>query len=584
MELDDKIFKSFERGNDMRLTEKFKRGLKDLRRQLTEKLQYYKEQENEFCEKLGRQSMEVAITYQEFTDKMNQEEYESFLDAKAEDICLQNRDESRALKRKMLYISRIISDLNDVINNFSLDRADRFIPLQILMELLYYACSANIISLEEAGRILGMVIRAGSRNLGKDSNRYSEVAIIVLEDYFNEDGTFKYNDRIDRFKVAIEYLERCPDTLRMLLSKFLHINYDRVDLSTGLTELLAANNALLREKVGETSTLLIKQYMNDFEEKSSQIFGNTGEQDSLWQVVSMCFDHEKAIKPIDLSCYLYTVVACTMTSEVDPKAAVECLGMLVHIDQSANSRIYDERYPKEVKRLVEYFNEDGTFKENSRVLDFRTMIGDLMRINFRKPPALQLPKSAEDLLERMVGLLEKSNDEYRRSHVQRKKEALAQKARERLIEYYDYIDGRVVAVPFDLDDFLDILGKCDFSEDENETIMRHMNNRVKIRGYKIGYILDEEELQLYLDATDLLTELSKDSSDRLEIEAAISNLSSLVSLYSSELDTSEKAYLEEEKHEILDCLERIVKKYALSGESSVGRGDTHKSLVIEPLK
>lgn len=73
-------------------------------------------------------------------------------------------------------------------------------PLQDLFILIYHLKCADL-SIEEKSRILGMAIYFDSQYaLKHKSFHIKDINVIhVLKEYYNQDGTFKYNENIDEY-------------------------------------------------------------------------------------------------------------------------------------------------------------------------------------------------------------------------------------------------------------------------------------------------------------------------------------------------------------------------------------------------
>lgn len=564
----------------MNATEKMKNCLKELRGQLQEALNKYR---NRKIEIMHKRSSNAANKYGKMQPKIDTRT-SSIQDEIDENL----QNEYASIDSLMAFTNRVITVINLIINTYGSDRAMNYISLTGLIETLYYVYSTGALTIEEVGIIIGLDVDAGRRKLYKntDEKLKNEYSIAILENYFAEDGTFKYNDRVEEFKKEIERLETVPNSLQKFLKEILGIEYERKPFARELTALLIESNIAFEKSAKTSSTLIVKRSIRETERilKRYETPNDDPEKNALLRLVSLSFSHEKAIKPFDICAFLHAMLVSTIVAPVSPKAISECLGMLVNVDyqNKNNQRTYIENNPREVKQLLEYFNEDGTFKENPRVKDFQNILTNLIMKDFKNNPSLVIPEGAAQLPNEIAVLLEESNEKYRQDNARKKREAQEQIAREELSRYY--FEGRILEIPFRLERFYDILDRCGFSETEKNDILRYLDNRIQIKGYRVGLILDEEELQLYLDAKALLNTLQTSNRDYIELQEALKNLNSIADLISYAEDKAEREFLEGERLEVLNYLRRTLQKYGASEirTDSLGRA-VDRPFTMKPI-
>ncbi len=575
----------------MNANEKLKVCLKDLRRRLQGKLNECRAEKINILRRQNAQKAKNASTQHNFqvshdsVSSANQSWEETNYDGIALSL------EYALVEKKVILINNIITVLNTIINNYSTSRAVKFISLPTLLETLSYAYGIGVLTIEDVRNIFGLTVEAGRRFLSKSKDNClssAEYSITLLQDYFESDGNFRYNERVERFKNEISRLEADKDSFKTMLHEILGISYEEKSLADELTELLEENNRSLEAEKKDSSTLVIKKVISEIERVLNKYSDPNVYQDSMWVTVSSSFDHEKAVKPLDISVFLYTMTVCTVITDVPPRDIAACLGMLVHKDfqNRNNTRLYFERCPREVKQLLGYFNEDGTFKENPRVKDFENILRDILTKTFKCQSAMVIPEALNLMPRELRVLLEESNEKFRVMHAAERRSIKEAAAREKISEYY--ANGCVIEIPFLLDEFLTNLHECGFTDEEEATIKRHIDNRIQMRGYRVGLILNEEELQLYLDSKNLIKVLANDSEDLNRLSEALKNLSTIADLLSYEISSEERAYLEAEKRELLENMKTIVTKYSASsvGEASpiVSSVEGKKAMVMLPQK
>ncbi len=485
-------------------------------------------------------------------------------------------------------VEHINKTVGDFIDSFSEDRAVKYVYLGETIETLYYVYGYSHVPIEDIALLFGLVVNANYEYILKseDNEPYDANVIVVLKNYFNPDGTFRYNENLELFKKSISIFEKKDSSLRNALYNMLDIDYEIESFSELFTELLKKSNERILAKQKTSATLRLKSAIWSYYEQGKKRYPELV-NDYVWEVLAASFDEKKAVKPLEIAGFLHSINLCITEVPMNAKDIAECLGMLVYIDskEGPKNRLYKESHEKEVKALLAYFNEDGSFKENARVTDFIKIIYELTAKDFRREGKMDLIGHLDLIPEELGKLLEESNEQYRQLHAEERRVAKEMAARESLSRYYE--DGHVLEVPLHLDEFLSLLHNCGYTIEEENAIIRHMNNRKRLFNNRVSSILDEEEIQCYLDANECLIMLSVTSDDYKKMREEFKNLSTVADMLSYELDREEREYLESEKTRILEYLQKMTAKYTVSEDGEVSSisnvSNAEKTLQMKPI-
>lgn len=554
----------------MDTVEKFKNALKELKKDLAKSRGYLERQAIYLNRQIDRTAKRVFASYAKEYPKIQADKIQEFIMERELGIEYDVEKQYDDISDRLMIMDNFIKGIQLYIDSFPNGNAKNYYWIDGLVRMLKYLRFLGIMNLEEIATIIGLAVSSNMRYINKfhDQLYDDDDRVRRLRDYFNEDGTFKYNDKIDPFRQALKEIDDDKDYFQLLIEFGIGTEYTPVPLAESLSTLLAKNNVILEIEAKDASALAAKRLFREAE-LASQNDENTDVPANFWDTVSASFDHLKAMRPLDICIFLEAIIRASRVTAVPQKVIAECLGMLVHIDyQNKNSKTYIESHPKEIAGLMEYFNPDGTFKENPRIKNFEKILESLVNRSVQRIEASLQTEMVWTIPIACASLLMENNEAWRQVRANEKRAAKIERAREELSRYY--ADGRVIEIPHNIGEFDEILDRCGFSEIEKATIRRHRDNRIKMLGYRVGRILDEEQLQLYIDAEDLMKKLSPNQPDRDAIKVCFADLASIADLLSNELDASEKEYFDLEKRDILAQLKGYIDKYTLSTEQPVG--------------
>ncbi|MDE6285326.1 MAG: hypothetical protein K2M17_06225, partial [Bacilli bacterium] len=227
-----------------------------------------------------------------------------FLEVLRNASCL--ADDSEQMVREMEDIENVIFNVGIVIDSFQDNVVTNKLDLPSLMEFLAYAHSVERVPAESLARCFGLAVVAGDKILGKkETNRSRDEDFIkVLRHYFNEDGTFRYNEHVVFFDEVLQKLRIDNGYLPAFLH-YLGVAIDCSALMRQFVQLLDQNNKKIEFTMGGSSSVLrIKKALEDAKNNLVRYSNNKEIYASFARSLSMAFDHEKCIKPVDLEAFL----------------------------------------------------------------------------------------------------------------------------------------------------------------------------------------------------------------------------------------------------------------------------------------
>ena len=290
------------------------------------------------------------------------------------------------------------------------------------------------------------------------------------------------------------------------------------------------------------------------EEESKKYTGESDEEkernEAFLRRISMEFNNEKCIKPFNLVAFL-GILQIADPEKISCEDISICLGMLVHQNYKAmvdKTNKYIELNPKEVRALLAYYNEDGSFKENPKVEAFRKLTNELLNKIYQEIPLKDLEVTNPDfswLSDDLTSLLEKSNRRYREQRDTARAQETHFKAAERLREFYR--NNRLVKMLEDMEEFVRILEESGLDEAEKRFIMGEIElKNAAAREDKVTVYLFGEDLDTYLTAKSIHSTLPIYREDYYPVVERFQYLPAIVESLRVATDTEEKEFLEGE--------------------------------------
>lgn len=475
-------------------------------------------------------------------------------------------------------LENLIYVMGNVIDSYQEGLVTGKLDLPSLLELMAYAHEADNVPFEALLRCFGLAVVAGEKKLSKSENFRSrdEQFVNALMNYFNPDGTLKFNEHIGFFEEMLSRL--CiTDCYITELRYFLGINVSPSIFPSAFKDLLDQNNIRIIESMPEnkTSALRFKLAINaistaeEEDEKSEEASKMSPEEkeenEAFLRRISMAFDNEKCINPLNLAAFL-GILQTTDPEEISYEDISICLGMLVHQNYKAmmdKTNKYIELNPKEVRALLEYYNEDGSFKENPRVEAFRKLIYFLLNKAYQEITLKDIAASNPDfscLADNLTSLLEKSNRRYKEQRATAKAEEIHFKAAERLREFYR--NNRLVKMPEDMEDFIRILEESGLDEAEKRFIMGEIELKTAAaKEDKVTVYLFGEDLDTYLTAKSIHSTLPIYHEDYYPVVERFQYLPAIIESLRVATDSEEKEFIKGELQETLDYLQDFIGKH-----------------------
>lgn len=475
-------------------------------------------------------------------------------------------------------LENFIYNMGNVIESYQENLVTNKLDLPSLLELMAYAHEVENVPFEALLKCFGLAVVAGEKKLSKSEKIRSrdEQFVIAFINYFNPDGTLRFNEHIDFFENMLKKL--ClADCYITELRYFLGVNVSQSIFPSAFKALLEQNNIRIINAMPENKTsalrfkLAIRSILTDEEKSkySEEAFTMSPtekeENEAFLRRISMAFDNEKCINPLNLAAFL-GILQSTTPEEISCEDISVCLGMLVHQNHRAmmdKTNKYIELNPKEVRTLLEYYNEDGSFKENPRVEAFRKLIYDLLNKAYQEITLKDLEATnpnfsclADDLAE----LLEKSNRSYKEQRDTAKTQEIHLKTPERLREFYR--NNRLVKMPEDMKEFACILEESGLDEAEKRFIMGEIETKAAgVKEVKVTNYLFGEALDIYLAAKRIHSTLLAYHEDYYPVIEKFQYLPSIIENLHVATDAEEKEFLEGELEETLGFLQDFIGKH-----------------------
>lgn len=477
-------------------------------------------------------------------------------------------------------LKSFLFSIDQVIGNFQDNGATSFLDLPSLVWFLAYVHIYEDVPMNVILHIFGMDVEAGVRFFLK-SDKHStrdKHFVVILSAYFNSDGTLRYNEIEEYFINCIKGI--CRNVCYVeLFDSYLETPVDIHVLENGFLELLRANNKAIEEKNSDSSFLTVKKALLSF------INTNIVDPQIRRALInfSVSFDHEKCVDAIPFFYALNMFQVIFDGKNVQAEDISTCFGAVVYrnflaLSESGNVDI------KATEQLINYYNKDGSFKENQDVKGFHTIIKRLLGMSITQENDVKIIIEAAGGVYKRIDdalrdLLIESNAHYkkeRNEQMLREKEAL----REYVLNYYQ--DGKMVLLPEDVEIFKISVVQSLLPEDEKQRILNELDLKLKRAKDVIAQALFGRNLEIYSTVMDILPTLPSYREDVVLAKRAIEQLMFLVE-YQAMASEEEIAMVEQEISDVISKLEAFALEYAnisggLDGENpaALQRGKKRK--------
>lgn len=105
-------------------------------------------------------------------------------------------NEKNELENKQDALKAYMGFLQSIINSFEEDKVKNPLPIDDLLNVFLDAYCVEMFGIDDLSKFLGMVVVCNAKNLDEDSNGCYKPFL----EYYNADGTFKYNQDLATFK------------------------------------------------------------------------------------------------------------------------------------------------------------------------------------------------------------------------------------------------------------------------------------------------------------------------------------------------------------------------------------------------
>lgn len=302
------------------------------------------------------------------------------------------------------------------------------------------------------------------------------------------------------------------------------------------------------------------------------------------------FDNDLAKQPHSLSAFFDIVTAfktmkerltdvtkSSIYSELTDQVITECFGMVVAADFKYLSKM-EEIAPEQielVKTLINYFNPDGTFKYNEDIATYIKALKEITSyIDIYFYDELVNKNALNQMITLFVNALEASNARIKRAEEERvetiKNESEPIRDEESLEELKRYYrNNSLIAIPEDMDAFLELLDRCNIDERERKYILSLIEERLnEAKVDKLVLYLFGSDLEIYEKSKNILSTLRFNDPDYYMVVESFSTLESICELLNEASDEEEIEYLTAEKQEIMECLNDFVGRHLLEEKIS----------------
>ena len=420
------------------------------------------------------------------------------------------KDRVESFKLSMSMIDNVVHLLDE---EETLGRVD----LGFLLQFFQYAYVIGNIDSEVLSQCIGRQIYENDKHPDGFSLSVSKGKENELKQYYDSDGTFKYNeDILGFFRIFSPFfvvedvnfyendtLHFVQDFIGLLVKANCEKNsrYNAVAffksilkieclvLEKTIDQIKAKMTAQCKEigqQVNQTCAKLpliadsvdvyvvgirptkeseiFNGHQCDLNSLASKLMSFKKSLDSMKKYIN-AFDGEKAIQLIDLDVMFMNLSYVSQIYNLPTEVTLKCFGLMVQMNLSTLNKKGSSavKYPEIVCTLANYFNVDGTLKSNADVDTFVTTLRNLCLLNKDVQRFIEngIATRNFDLVGQFVSSLEAANEE------EKKKDDVIV-ARVEDVDYSSYLtelrkyyrNHRLVAVPKDKKAFFTLLENC----------------------------------------------------------------------------------------------------------------------------
>lgn len=133
-----------------------------------------------------------------------------------------------------------------------------------------------------------------------------------------------------------------------------------------------------------------------------------------------------------------------------------------------------------------------------------------------------------------------------------------------------YKNGEIVAIPYDVDAFYEVLNKSGLDKLEKQYIKRLLEEKLTNNKNILGYLKDEERI-IYESATRLLDILNKSDSTFWSLKHNLEEIQIILEMFKEDISDDDREYLLNEISKLIKELSLICNKYILDDNNSKNR-------------
>jgi len=295
------------------------------------------------------------------------------------------------------------------------------------------------------------------------------------------------------------------------------------------------------------------------------------------QTIINAMDNDKIINYIDLERLCVHLVESFLSA----KDSLDILGAVVSFDMK-----YLQKHPNVevlnswcVEDLSFYFNEDGTFKENASIEDFKECLLEILeayiktckdylevgyfndsKFNCNVERLNQLLNECCKLLEQGYRGEKVSNQKFETTlDTLSIKPSVDRKYIEELRKYYR--NNEIVCIPEDMDMFMELLDNCEIDEKEKKYILNLISELKEIEEHNELKYLNPSDKLIYERALSILNGLHHTDGDYYVLVQLLDDLKAALNILCETESEEDKEYLEAEVSDLIIKIEEVVNKY-----------------------